>query len=191
MTNVLKMLIWDFGFWSRGWWWRCNNGCAVGGEIMMIVVLISMMVCERDEGGALWQNHPPADPHGQTEQKEEGDSSYFLLISFAVRDAFSSTLTWSVRERADERQRNPALLILSIQPLPLKASQPSPRLTLTPPQTGKPLLNNIIVYFILTVTSTRGEKTPDWITQACRFSIDGRLRLCVWVADFDCSLFYT
>lgn len=95
-----------------------------------------------------------------------------------------------LRERADERQRNPVLLILLIQPLPLKKSQPSSLLTLAPSQTGKPLLNNVIVYFILTVTSTSGKNS---LIGSLKRAVSPLTADCapVWVADFDCSLLYT
>lgn len=86
-------------------------------------------------------------------------------------------------ERADERQRNPALLILLIQRLPLKNSHPSPPLLpLTPPKTGKPLLNNIIVYLILTVTSTRGGKKA-WLNRSSVLFLHWRYAavVCGWL----------
>lgn len=100
------------------------------------------------EGGTEQQNILTADSYCEKKQKQRtSDSVNFLLISFAVRDAFSRTLM-SVREkqRADERQRNPALLILLISAptLKKKKSNPSPNLTVTPSQTGKPPLNNIM-----------------------------------------------
>lgn len=120
-----------------------------------IAVLITMIVSNKRRG----RRSVTADSWRERIEKAR-DSLYFLLISFAVRDTFSNTLM-SAREseRADERQTNPALLIPLIQPLPLKKNHPSPLLTLPPSQTGKPLLNNIIAYLILTVTSTKGEKS--------------------------------
>lgn len=75
-------------------------------------------------------------------------------------------------------------------PLPLKKSHPSPSPFSPPPQTGKPLLNNIIAYFILTVTSARGKKA--WLNHSgVLFSpLTADCALCVWVGDFDCSFFF-
>ena len=77
----------------------------------------------------------------------------FLLIPFAVRDAFSTTLmSVGETERADERQRHPALLIPLIPPLIFKEKPSLPPPAPPPPPTHKPPLNYIISYFILPFT---------------------------------------
>lgn len=108
------------------------------------------------------EQHDSGSMQREKQIEEAGDSLCLVLISWAVRDAFSNTqMSTTEAEEADERRRNPAVLILLIQPSPLKNTHPSSAFALTPPQTGKPLLNNIIVCLILTVTSTREEKKPD------------------------------
>lgn len=70
-------------------------------------------------------------------------------------------------------------------PLPLKNGHPSPNiLPLTPPQTGKPLLNNIIACLILTVTSARSRRS---LIESLERAGSPLMAGCV--RAFDCFLF--
>ena len=151
--------------------WLCFKG-----NNHVIIALMSQMrmaLCDR----AAWQGE-------KTREKRRVILQIFLLIPFAVRDAFSTTLmSVGETERADERQRHPALLIPLIPPLIFKEKPSLPPPPPPPPQAGKPLLNNIIAYFILTVTSARGKKA--WLNHSgvlfSPLTADCALCVCGWV----------
>lgn len=141
-----------------------------------------------------WGRHSATEqPDGEEtiEREDEWFSKFFCWSRLQLETHLAPH--WCLWERPRELMKDRGTLLYWshwFHPLPLKKSHPSPSPFSPPPQTGKPLLNNIIAYFILTVTSARGKKA--WLNHSgVLFSpLTADCALCVWVGDFDCSFFF-
>lgn len=141
-----------------------------------------------------WGRHSATEqPDGEEtiERRDEWFSKFFCWSRLQLETHLAPH--WCLWERPRELMKDRGTLLYWshwFHPLPLKKSHPSPSPFSPPPQTGKPLLNNIIAYFILTVTSARGKKA--WLNHSgVLFSpLTADCALCVWVGDFDCSFFF-